>query len=1293
MTTIIVDHAEHEDVGDTELLKRYLQLDMTEEEARVFIEMGREVSAQKPPDSNILSVRMQRVLLYCEPIINHLPGAAKTAQTREPPFSISIQLGHPQRAHLRQVRSMRRNVARLVSMQIMIPAGTQFEVVGVKIPINPIRAPHDIQEMRARMPWISSHFRYGTAPRMDENGADVAYDPRMPRPGTLMCTALMKAEHDAKSVCKAKTTPAKTKVKVEVEAKTSSKAKTKTKTKTAEASSKTNSAVSATHRAMYFRSEQEASHVVTELLTYIEYLRDTYGRAALHILRWSSTHNSATGVPAFAESAVVNPRHADERRRRLVDKIESSLDQHIWSMYSDDLWHEMRRNNVLFMYNQGRVTGKIDGARARTISSKNVLTDEERSHQVSQMRSHYDYTSRRLFRRSYSDLKPAQRKTVARAVRRALEEPTMHERRAAELYSMLEQARSGVDTNEIRSALRAMMTVLPSTAMKSETMLLGGVCPHVLREADMRVKLTNKPTRFAIIRRTLINDFALPKEIEGYYCSICGSILVAENDSDLVKFVNGQQVNDYNEQNEMHSLIWRETQMIMGNYVHQVQPINMRSFTNTIISMVTPELEKELSILEKSKTNNQNEIHDMILLYGSAYVYAILAAIMVKHPGTFYFGSPSKRARPLVRKPVVREDAAPEEKPEEKTAAPKLVSMPAKPAAPKLVSMPTKKAAPAKKVMPAASKLVSMPVKKAVPRLVSMPTSSKKGGERAPRVVEPPVGAPPDEKQILTRALTFLRISKSALIKRLSGISMDAIKHIFVRKAYMWARRQADLDVSEPISTQLSVNELLLKSSSYQFLRRVHQLYGVAKTTSALVRRPGAAAVDAIPGIHAVMGRTVKELEERLENGIRLFEDVRIPQHVDKLPTVRDEIIFQSGKYLAEYLNIVGLPVLPLNVRLVDMMQLLQQLRQMENTEHDKWLMQHRFHVRRIAPLVPRKTVEGALSAVTQRGMRMDEFFAFYRARCPVRGMHTGHPCTKCKLTDAMVEAKNEAYFKKYQSKMSEAHRDRQVSFSWAPGRRHVQRQVRAPKYTRSTNSINEWAKVSDQKYNLFLNIGLINADVDFEQVLAGRLNVSQDATDGRWLIAARRLRQYYLNEVRTINQLRQYTAFLEPNPLLKPIIERAGSPDLSGLSSAMLTVDSSVVLTTFDQMIQSGEASATASYMLGELAKLMLGLKTGVPKRMSDDLRRVTKAVFMARTLSIVESERLMSKPPKPEYKAGLTLVENHDQMTDDASMDMDDDVVEVNEEEQHNMDVTMDQLFSQDTLDMEEVRPDLDY
>lgn len=861
-----------------------------------------------------------------------------------------------------------------------------------------------------------------------------------------------------------------------------------------------------------------------------------------------------------------------KRKRAILSQHTISLAQR-WALDA---------NHLLFAYNVAKIHG-IDNLTFRRELATHVGNVQYKKQMALQKydsrRTRYtaikqSYLARHKYAMLYSELNKTKRNVIARALKQfnihLLATVSERMKKLTKLFDELRRGMNEIEPQPLTNAIRAVEAAVSETDLTG-SVLIEGNCPHVYAQAKITKKAFGQPDIARTIMKELVLPFALPHDMSGYFCHICGEKLSVANNEGELRFVSGNRSRHVDD--PLQTMIWKETTYIISSNVRFPVTIPVRPLLKTIAISVRQALEEKNIEVHRSRTINIADAHDMMNLYAAIYIYAALSVIIVTNPGEIIFarsspsGTKKKRGGSEFGTPQLLTDSG------------------------------------------RATILASLQQRKTGGKLADNPGN--------------------EERRILTVALNLLLISKENVIHRLASMSDEAVKHIFLRDAYMhWARKYAKpIKVAQNIKHNVALGTLT-QSTYYHYLVGVwHMSRPIRKVNSPNARQ-------LTPTYKQVLGRTIDKLDQDLQDGIGLFATVPAQSGAqwDFGNELQDKFTWRSflmaQAYIAEKIFDEGLTTAAArsasfraefadvtllakkiqtrdaqrNVRPAFIMPVVYYLAQYSNFNAANlgqyYCKSGQLHVSGEFIYMPSNTVQEALrtqesaaavivalelligtdrhklmpGAVTQkadlsslqivnercarckllirstfydsaeinalkkqferRGAE-DALFRYFDARCPMGALHQveNDVCIKC---GKQARKRNLDYYKKYigvfreiqvvqlQSSLDSLN-DVYVAIKAARKPQPPAKVEQAHKY--SLQNIAKWSQLTNVKYNVLSNLGLSDG-IEFSELEAGRIDPKAyftDLEDQIFVTQAITVRGYVTMILREYNTLRNY--------------------------------------------------------------------------------------------------------------------------------------------------------------------------
>lgn len=889
-------------------------------------------------------------------------------------------------------------------------------------------------------------------------------------------------------------------------------------------------------KAYYFDSQAEL--VIKSLIDYIQFMESFYA------VTFPKINLDYQFITEFEATTNEYNKHILPESK-LLNKLNNVQDAKFGQYYTYDILNSLTTHDLLHLYNTGQHVGITPDFEQKYKKKKDSLDYQHEYNK--QLNSGYQtYNKIALLNRiayekyntRYSDLTTKQQ-TIANLEYQRI----MSIQDNVEIQSLLTKLKASFTDSEptrLKDTLIKIRKALHDDEQKGKPVnsVISGVCPHILDYADELLKNFNKPYFSTHIRDLLITKYALPPDAGGYYCKICGSKLLDQDNLAAGFGSDAAQMEDH-----IQTIIWKEATYIISTNIRFLEPVPVKPIINSLVSGLRNVIATEESKLLRVKTGNAN-MNDMLNLYSSIYIYASLCAIMNTNPGKIVFARQSSKAVEPSKSQEQSEYiiTKAENKEGNQTAS-------------------------------GGSYTVSKHKKQRLSRKIA---KYVKGGQ---------IVLSSDHKKIeaqnVKNALILLLLSKETIISRTKTLNNQIVQTLF-SQAYAWASRY-----TKPIS--ISTEEQIIKMELdddpiYQYNKYMYNLYAFTNN------KPLPSKIDVEqnapkPDLPAKRAQLVYEsylsIQDYVNSGV--YKHTVIPLHVQMsdhrnkwayLIDIEKEYIHQLRRNLvrpnwdtpliqdswalnkfypsdiSKYYCISGASKGELHQagsfiyvnqgqlssqdRLSDKGQAIGKtpVEQIELTKKDiiKYLEtndQEQLKKFKSMKLINErcgkcgKLIWDATSTETLETLFKTQdnqlaFYQYYEIRCPVDGLHDfqNDQCVKC---GAKPNEKSDSYYAKYvkifnavqveQQKISiESLKSLKEEVHYYP--------IEQKPHEYSLKNIAEWSKLLKQPYNVLVNLGL-SEKVKYSDIQNSKINPSKDSTDSS---RGLKLKNYILYIIRDLS-------------------------------------------------------------------------------------------------------------------------------------------------------------------------------
>ena len=593
-----------------------------------------------------------------------------------------------------------------------------------------------------------------------------------------------------------------------------------------------------------FTSDAQALKILDTIISYIEYV-ERYYRVNYPLLRYdlieptdkinshenwriingrvqADSDGSSNSPPAKTKSAIATKPQSSTAKSKssptiftdfsadLLEQLAVAQDGSFGSSFFYDILYMLDANKLTHLYNLGLIVGP------ESVEFKKELTElkkqlEKTATYRKQINSGHKIQLELIKKKSIAfdkfgetdlnKLTSKQSKVVELEFKRL--ESTVSESgdKNRMLFSKLVSSLTNQTDEELVKTLREIEKLNSASKLSGEELLVGGVCPHTYQLGKKILQDFVRGQANVQVRDFMIEKYALPVDSNGYFCKICGEMIVEQDTNALMKF-SGERGNYVTDDNPIQTMIWKEAMYIISTNVRFTSPVPVKPLVNSLASGLREVIASEENKLYKSKTNTGENIKDTLNLYSAIYIYASLCALMLQNPGKMMFARdpPAEKMRSADganRSTDTRNSQATAEpvevssksdgKPDESAQSPTLTS--------EYFDEPT-----------ALTPTVS--IKSRRDRSTGGSRKSKYKYISGGKVVTDVKLA---ERFYLTTALKLILLSKETIISRTPNADADSIRNIFINQAYAWASKHVKpIQIDSETERQTGENPLFI---------------------------------------------------------------------------------------------------------------------------------------------------------------------------------------------------------------------------------------------------------------------------------------------------------------------------------------------------------------------------------------------------------------------------------------------------------------------------------------------------
>ena len=863
------------------------------------------------------------------------------------------------------------------------------------------------------------------------------------------------------------------------------------------------------------------------------------------------------------------------------------------------------------------------------------------------------------------------------------------------LFRKLRESALNKTPDDLIETLKNIESNIDKKDLNQEALLPGGVCPHSYHYAKKQLENFGKAIAQADIRNYLISEFSLPATENGYFCKICGELIVELDTTSTLKF--SADVNYQTDINPLQTMIWKEAMYIVSTNVRFTVPMAIKPLVNSLASGLKDIVAQEESKLYRSKTILSETVKDTLSLYTAIYIYAALCALMIQNPGKLMFARepPNEKRRPAKtpeKNTAVEESPALSDADVEDNEDGYLAPLePEKP----------------KNVVVAAGTKGSKRRKR-----------SKLGGRiryiKGGKFVADSKIA---EKFYIMTALKLIFLSKESIISRLTNMSADVIKQIFIKQAYDWAIKHArPIQINDEKETQTSENPIytemfyryiydikkmstdrhkpanlkdvktILGRDEEQAIADIKNDIGLYSTVKAPASLHPSSSSDYNDYVYRSFTKLLEYYQELIYKKSRIPKHVQVTEHFEKykdLLTVQAKLLTETARYRLR--PNVEIPLLN-NIRekynnfapnKIDLAKHYcndgelhktgsyiytdgKKEIELEQKEIVEWLVSKnesklqefsKLHVIdekckkcnvRIRTAKSLQTSDKALLSMFGKIDDVLAFYQYYETRCPAGDLHNiqNNICEKCDFHSDYTKQLKKEYYDKYKDKFKAVQRNNQAlaiqNLDNITSERTADKKVQkkqAPAYQYSLKKTAEWSQLTDVKYNVLINIGLFEK-IKYTDIENAIVNPSKSYEPS--ITRAMRFKNHIYNFLREYNLILHHDLVVDMPYELKEILEAQKKIEIVNLSESLPHFDD---FNKLDLEYSTLTVDNYINFLQEYLASCLISLINDSAVK----YKTMAKSLAMYFTNDIVNREKFVSKPEPVFAKQSITELENN--------------------------------------------------
>ncbi len=673
-----------------------------------------------------------------------------------------------------------------------------------------------------------------------------------------------------------------------------------------------------------FTSDEHVLRICIILLDYIDFIEQYY-RIHYPLLRYDLVEPSVFGTAPdnwqIINGRLYNSNLVDKKQPMkvtpttkpemfvdfspdLLKTLNAAQNSEFGSSFYYDILYMLDANKLTKLYNISNIAGDTDefkkelAAKVADIQTKISYQKQVNAGHKTQLlivkKKSIAYDKFGIT--NLTDLSTAQLKIVELELTKLESKANESGAKNRSLFSKLKSAMLNQTSDELKSLLRDVEKTISSNELNQDNLLPGGVCPHTYHYAKKTFETFDRPV-MSDMRDFLIERFALPANENGYFCKICGELIVESDSTSVMKFSNERGV--LMDESPLQTMIWKEAMYIVSTNVRFITPMPIKPLVSSLASGLREAVAHEEAKLYRSKTTLGDSVKDVLNLYAAIYIYAALCALMMQNPGKLMFAREPPAEKAFVRHSHTKaykssDTVADAEKLDDseylEPLKPNVQNVEADDAENADNESSTENMADSEYLEPLdkSTKGKSTKGKSTKENKTAIAAGPKRRRLRYIRGGKVVTDVKLAEKFYLTTALKLIFLTKETIISRLPNMSADVIKQIFIKNAYAWAVKHAKpINVDSETNVQTSENPVYMDA----FYRYVQYMKSVASNKH----------ID-INDIKTILGRDEDKVLADFKNGISIYSTVEVPKQMKSSKLAGfDEYAYLSFMSILEY--------------------------------------------------------------------------------------------------------------------------------------------------------------------------------------------------------------------------------------------------------------------------------------------------------------------------------------------------------------------------------------------------------
>jgi hypothetical protein len=165
------------------------------------------------------------------------------------------------------------------------------------------------------------------------------------------------------------------------------------------------------------------------------------------------------------------------------------------------------------------------------------------------------------------------------------------------------------------------------------------ICPHTYELLNNNLKRHNKDLRSGSeFRVSLIRKFSGSTPLQdAFFCKICGDQLAKQIAEGRNAYIQGKKVEVHRDENALSGKVWKNVKNIITTHINFNTLTDVGPIISTITENILPFVEDERDRVLQIKTNDTNDVSDIVYLFIAIYTFAAIVRVISHHPDDISF--------------------------------------------------------------------------------------------------------------------------------------------------------------------------------------------------------------------------------------------------------------------------------------------------------------------------------------------------------------------------------------------------------------------------------------------------------------------------------------------------------------------------------------------------------------------------------------------------------------------------------------------------------------------------------